>query len=219
MSKSKIKVNKEINVDNGILVKYEPKYDQFGELANILLNKTILRVKDKRYRLCEIEFYYKGKGHEDLYTHCMDEQRMKCKFYFHRYKTGAYKSGTYKCLDITLSPDNDAYFGILIRSICDMETGEFIEGPCKSVNMMLSQFGFQTVSEFVDGKTVPLDIYDTTNQFHIIDANDLKQEQIYKGPRIGLSSKYPDYQTLNYRYAIMISKIKKQRKTFIAINK
>lgn len=215
MSKTK-KINKEPvignTLKNGLF-----DYKNLNDLADVLLNKTLINVNNKKYRPCEIEFYYKGTGHEDLYTHCSNEQRMKCKFYFHKYKTGSYKSGTYKGMDITMSPDDDAYFGILIRSLCDQENNEFIEGPCKSVNKILEQYGFTEVKEFVNGKQLPLDIYDTSNKFYVINTNDLKQEKIYKGPRIGLSDKYPDYQNINYRYAIMINKIKKQRKTFIDI--
>jgi len=104
-------------------------HQQFDELADILLNKTYLVANQKKFRLSEIEFYYCGEGHLDTYTHCSDEQQMTGKFYFHKYKTGTYKSGTYKGLDITLSPDNKTYFGVLIRSIQDQETGHVTEGP------------------------------------------------------------------------------------------
>lgn len=202
---------------NKLLSTYVGDYHHFDELADILLNKTLLNVGTRTYRLCEIEFYYKGNGHEDHYTHCSDEQRLKGKLYFHKYKTGVYKSGTYKGLDITLSPDNIAYFGILIRSIQDQTTHEFIEGPCRSVNAILGQFGFQTVNDFVAGKKVPLDIYDTTYQLYLIDTPSLKHESIYHGPRIGLSDKYPEYQNLNYRYATLINNIKKKRNTLTQI--
>lgn len=203
---------------NNTLRSYVGDYHHFDSLADILLNRTLLNAGTHIYRLCEIEFYYKGNGHEDNYTHCSDEQRTKGKFYFHKYKTGVYKSGTYKGLDITLSPDNNVYFGILIRSIQDQTTHEFIEGPCRSVNTILGQFGCQTVNDFVAGKTVPLDIYDTTHQLYLIDAPSLKHESIYRGPRIGLSDKYPEYQNLNYRYAISIHNIKKKRNTLTRID-
>jgi len=219
MSKTK-KINKsdkEEQINENTLKTGKYDYKNFNELADMLLNKTLINVNNKKYRPCEIEFYYNGKGHADLYTHCSDEQRMKCKFYFHKYKTGAYKSGTYKGMDITMSPDNDAYFGILIRSLYDQERNEFIEGPCKSVNKILEQYGVTQVKDFVSNKQLPLDIYDITNKFYVIHPQDLEQENIYKGPRIGLSDKYPDYQNISYRYAIMINRIKKQRKTFIDI--
>lgn len=193
---------------------YHVDYDNFMDLADILLNKTLLKVNHKIFRICEIEFYYFSKAHPDAYTHCSDEQKMKCKFYFHKYKTGAYKSGTYKGMDITMSPDDVAYCGILIRSILDVDTDEFIEGPCCTVNTILRQYKFDNVSDFVAGKKLPLDIYDEEHKLFIVDTNNLKHERIYKGPRIGLSNKYPEYQNAKYRYAIMINRIKKKRKTF-----
>lgn len=190
-------------------------YHIFSELADQLLNHTLLIAQDKTYRICEIEFYYCGEDHKDLYTHCSDEQQLKCKFYFHKYKTGAYKAGTYKCMDITMSPDNKTYFGILIRSIYDIQENTFIEGPCRSLTELLKQFNCSEVKEFVNNKQLPLDIYDQTYGLFITDTNKLKQEQIYHGPRIGLSDKYPEFQNVKYRYAILISNIKKQRKTFV----
>ena len=188
-------------------------YNNFAEIADIILNKTVLRVKSKTFRICEIEFYYCGRGHEDNYTHCSDEQKMNCKFYFHKYDTGTYKSGTYKGLDITLSPDGKTYFGILIRSIFDMEKNVFMEGPCRSVNLMLEQFGCKEVAPFVENKKLPLDVYDKQYEFYIDDAV-LSHKQIYKGIRIGLSDKFPTFQTLPYRFAIMIENIQKKRNTF-----
>lgn len=186
-------------------------YTQFNTLADIILNNTLLIVKDKRYRICEIEFYYQSDQHNDQYSHGSEEQHMLGKFYFHKYKNGTYKSGTYKGLDITVSPNSSVCFGILIRSIQDQDTMQFIEGPCKSVNQMLELFGCQTVNQFVLGKTLPLDIYDTNNQFYLTHTCSLSNESIYMGPRIGLSDKYPDFQSRWYRYAILTHNIKKKR--------
>ena len=47
---------------------------KFNDIADILLNKTKLVVKDKEYRLCEIEFYYCDEtDHHDDLTHCDDD--------------------------------------------------------------------------------------------------------------------------------------------------
>jgi hypothetical protein len=209
----KLKSNIMATLDQKILVDRSWNFDQFDQLANILLNKTLFVANAKKFRLSEIEFYYCGEGHSDTYTHCSDEQQMNGKFYFHKYKTGTYKSGTYKGLDITLSPDKLAYFGILIRSIQDQETGKITEGPCKSVNMLLEQFGHTEVKDFVRDKILPLNIYDEQYQFHIIDTNQLPAQIIYKGPRIGLSDKYPQFKELPYRYAINLDQIHKQKRS------
>jgi hypothetical protein len=198
-----------------LLSAYQPSYLKFAELADILLNQTLIHASTKTYRICELEFYYCGEGHEDTYTHCSDEQQLNCKFYFHKYGNGTYKSGTYKGLDITLSPDNKAYFGVLIRSIQDQENGDFIEGPCRSVNTFLQQFDCPDVAAFMNDRAPPLDIYDTNNGIYIT-HDTLEVRPMYKGPRIGLSDKYMNFRDVTYRYATSINSIKKNRKTFVA---
>ena len=76
-------------------------YDEkFSKLANTLLNKTVLLIKNTCFRLREIEIYLYTDDHNDNYTHKSIEQADPCQWYFH--KTGSsYKGGTYKGLDIT----------------------------------------------------------------------------------------------------------------------
>ena len=192
-------------------------HEDFETIANLVLNKIILNVKNNKYRICEIEMYLKNDTHPDLYVHSNSDQKSFGKFYFHKYWNGVFKSGTWKGLDIVLGT-KDKYFGILIRSIMNLETGEFIEGPCRSVNEILNQFNCLDVAELFateyNGiKQIGLD----DEKLNLSTANDLNKESIYKGPRIGLSDKYPEYQNLFYRYATNIKKIKKNRKTFVPL--
>src|SRR5271155_2214746 len=99
--------------------------DDFDEIADLLLNKTLLSTKDNTYRICEIEFYLYDDEHKDEYTHKNDDQSKYGKFYFHKYKNGTYKSGTYKGMDITLGQE-DTYCGILIRSVYNIENKKMI---------------------------------------------------------------------------------------------
>jgi 3-methyladenine DNA glycosylase Mpg len=191
----------------------KPKRENFDTISDTILNHTLLHSGEKCYRICEIEFYLYSNKHLDEYTHKSEEQQQSCKFYFHKYKTGTYKTGTYKCFDITLGKSN-IYFGILVRSIYNVKTKEFIEGPCRSLTDILKQFDCSEVRDFVKDKKLPLDIYDTMYNFYIENHEYKKMEKIYIAPRIGLSNKFPEYQNLNYRYAIKIDKIKKQKKTF-----
>jgi hypothetical protein len=187
----------------------------FDQVADQLLNRTVLVVNQKGYRLYEIEFYLHNQKHPDLYTHRSNEQRMMGKWYFHRYATGTYKSGTYKGLDLTLSPDQDTYCGVLIRSIQDLSTGQVTEGPCRSVNLMLSHFGCETVNDFIGDKRTPLPFDE--GELYLRDDATLAHQVIYKGPRIGLSDKFPEYRNKPYRYAIGPSKLKKQRTTLVQV--
>jgi len=192
-------------------------YKNFNKIADTLLNDTLLIVKNNRFRICEIEFYYKGEEHEDKYTHCTDDQLSFLSFYFHKYKNGTYKAGTYKGMDLTFGNEKDIYYGVLVRSMLDLDSNEFIEGPCRCVNKILELNECKTVKDFLDNKKLPLKLYSTNQNIYIRDYNtqekkEIKKEQIYIGPRVGLSDKYPKFVNLNYRYAIMIKKIKKQKK-------
>lgn len=196
--------------------------EDFETIADIILNKLILRAGTKKFRICEIEMYFKNQAHPDEYVHSNKDQKSYGKFYFHKYHNGTFKSGTWKGLDMVLGNDNK-YFGILIRSMMDFDTGEFIEGPCKSVNKILEQFNCTNVSElfdneFVRGEQISMGQTLAEGDKIYLEANkDLEKLDVFKGPRIGLSDKYPNYQNLLYRYATNITKIKKNRKTFILV--
>src|SRR5277367_1311595 len=114
-------VPKYLNLFSDKVIDYD-NIDQtlIEDLAKSLLTKYVLVVGVKEYRLGEIEFYINNTKHSDKYTHGDKNQKTYGKWYFHRYPNGAYKSGTYKGLDLTLG-DKDTYFGVLIRSIYDLE--------------------------------------------------------------------------------------------------
>jgi hypothetical protein len=199
---------------------FQPTYTpaDFDQLANQLLNSTVLVANNTRYRLCEIEMYLRNDAHPDEYVHKNKDQQTHSQFYFHKYHNGTYKSGTYKGVDIALGNTNTStYFGVLIRSIQQLDTGEFTEGSCNCVNRMLKQFEVATVSELMDKHFGGLKQIETSNQTFGLVRAELPRMEMYKGPRIGLSTKYPEYQHKQYRYAIQIASIKKQRKTFVKV--
>lgn len=192
-------------------------HNDFEAIADIILNKLILRAGNKRFRICEIEMYLKNQDHPDKYVHSNPDQKSYGKFYFHKYWNGAFKSGTWKGMDIVLG-NEDKYFGVLIRSMEDLDTNEFIEGPCRSVNKILEQFNCKDIVELFEKEFIGISqIEMNNNKINLMADDTLEKCDIYKGPRIGLSDKYPDYQNLLYRYAIHINKIKKNRKTFVPI--
>jgi len=192
-------------------------HNDFETIANIILNKLILKAGSKKFRICEIEMYFKNQDHDDKYVHSNPDQKSYGKFYFHKYQNGTFKSGTWKGLDIVLGNDNK-YFGILIRSLMDLDTNEFIEGPCKSVNKILEQFNCADVEELFNNEFAGIcQISMTDEKINLASVDTLAKLDIFKGPRIGLSDKYPYYQNLMYRYATNITKIKKNRKSFIPV--
>lgn len=165
--------------------------------------------------------YLRNDNHPDEYVHKNNDQLGFGIFYFHKYKNGTYKSGTCKGLDISMGDEKtNTYFGILIRSIQNIQSGEFVEGSCNCVNKMLEQFNnVKTVRELFDNYFPDIK---QVSIFHNLLKLDYKPDclitqQIYKGPRIGLSDKYPEYKNRPYRFAIMKNNIKKMKKSLIEI--
>jgi len=113
--------------------------ENFTYIADIILNHTLLMINGYPHRICEIEFYLNSESHPDEYVHCHEDQTKKGTWYFHRYNNGTYKNVTFKGLDIVLGSEN-IYAGILIRSIIDIKQKKLIEGPCRTVNHILSLY-------------------------------------------------------------------------------
>lgn len=187
--------------------------NDFINIANDLLNKSTMTINGKKHRIVEVEFYLHNAVHADKYTHMNRDQSKSGFFYFHKHKNGSYKGGTYKGMDITFGDeDSNVFFGILIRSIQNMETSEVIQGPCCVVNYILEKYSMESLLAFVNGGE-NLSIYENCRGFVIEKCDDLQNEKIYKGPRIGLSDKYPEFQNKDYRFLIFYSKIKKGKKS------
>jgi hypothetical protein len=197
----------------------------FKELANRLLNSVVLVISDSekksrvQFRFAEIEFYLFSESHPDPYTHQSADQKCYNRFYFHKFGNGTYKAGTWKGLDLCFG-SYDTHFGVLIRSLIDLNTNELIEGPCLCVNKILSHFSCQGVKDFVTqilGGDLDFDFYDKTKPLHLRKVEHLDQEDLYHGPRIGLSNKWPDYKDLPYRYCILRDRIKKNKRSLIKV--
>ena len=194
-------------------------YDEkFSKLANTLLNKTVLLIKNTCFRLREIEIYLYTDDHNDNYTHKSIEQADPCQWYFH--KTGSsYKGGTYKGLDITFGKAEgygDTYGGILIRGIsCD---DNLVTGSCKVVDYILKATDSETVKDLVDklGKSVR-DV-SKVSPLYLKLSDDLNKFNIYTSPRVGLSFKYWHYAVKNYRYLTYKIKDIEKYKPSILVN-
>jgi hypothetical protein len=188
----------------------------FISIADILLNGCYLTVNKNKYRLIEIEFYLKCNSHYDPYTHGDPDQLLQHTFYFHKFKTGTYKSGTFKGLDLTFGDsENNAYFGILIRSIQSIKTGNITEGPCNVVNKILDDYKLKNITDLTKGKN--LNIFQNKMDFILVPSDNLSKKNIFYGPRIGLSNKHPEYQNKNYRFVADKCNIKKKKTTLVEI--
>lgn len=192
---------------------YDNTVDEIVEiLGNYILNNIALHVNGINFRIREVEFYYLDDEHNDEYVHKSKDQLKSKSWYFHKYKNGTLKTGTWKGLDITVGNNVDKYCGILIRS---MESdNEFITGSCTCVKRILQEFGFTESQGLID-MMKDMNIFNKRNPIylHQIDECNLP---IYTGPRVGLSLKYPEYLFRPYRLLKKPDKIPKGRDTLIA---
>lgn len=200
---------------------------KFKLLAEHLLNDFKLNLGDTVCSIEEIEIYYHSVDHKDEYVHKNKDQLKNSSWYFHKYHNGTYKSGTYKGLDITFGNEKDIYGGILIRSIMNNKTKEFITGPCNTVNYILKELKYNEVNDLVDDME-SLNVFNKTNPFYLSIEFDVNNDDdsesdneenysyIFSGPRVGLSLKYPEYLLKEYRYLKQPSKIQKYRNTIIS---
>lgn len=189
--------------------------DKFKLFSSYLLKQFKLKVGNAICSLEEIEIYYHSSDHSDEYVHQNKDQLLSGTWYFHQYATGTYKSGTYKGMDITFGNGKDVYGGVLIRSISNQTDNEFITGPCNTVNYLLKKSGCEEVSDLVK-KIKSLDVYDDKNPFYLTIQPTQDTGQIFTGPRVGLSTKYPEYLIKEYRYLKHPTKISKNRSTIIS---
>ncbi len=185
-------------------------YKNIVDVAKSLLLQYVIVVGDKEFMISEIEFYIRTENHDDKYTHSDKNQKLYGKWYFHRYPNGSYKGGTYKGLDITFGNEK-TYFGVLIRSIYDIENNEIIEGPCRTVNKILELNKCVDVKEYMKNREDPLNARNTKN-FYIKRKKEPFNKDIYTGQRIGLSDKYVVWKNIEYRFVINKDKIKKNKK-------
>lgn len=167
----------------------ESPLGDFKRIADILLNRSILRINDKTYRICSIEFYYQNNHHQDKAAHQHKRQLSTGEWYFHG-------SG----LDITFGNQNE-YGGILIQVLKEMEEPEeFIIGPLNVVTKLFENFGQVDKRE---------------NIFGLEEFNHNK-EDIISAPRVGLNkiTVGEDF-SRGYRFLIFPREAHKNKKEII----
>jgi hypothetical protein len=157
----------------------------FTALASRLMNDCDFVVAGARYRFAELEMYYSGDAHSDLFAHRDPLQREYARWYFHRTR-GEYRGGSFKGLDLTFG-DGSAYFGILIRTIVG-SNGTFFDGPCVMVDHLLESTKTASVAA-LDGVINGRTIWDTTAPLHLAAAEPLRTANVYACSRVGLSLK------------------------------
>jgi hypothetical protein len=163
----------------------------FRRIATELMNRWVIKVAEEKYRITEIEFYYKNEFHSDPYIHGHVQQLEKGKWYFHG-------SG----IDLTFG-DGEAYGGILIRAIYNINRKKYHYGPLNCVQEIFRNFS---------------NIYETKLSFGLAPSKEgqFESEKPISAPRVGLNAiKDPEMCNKLYRFLIM-PKQKHADKTKIA---
>jgi hypothetical protein len=175
----------------------------FIDLAGKLLNNVDLVINGETYRFAELETYYHGPGHMDLFAHCDPVQLEHGRWYFHRTR-GEYRGGSFKGLDLALG-DGKAHFGILIRTIVK-EDGTMLDGPCVTVDHMLEKTKAASVA-VLDGIINSRKIWDSTSPLSIRMSAKQRTNAVHTSARVGLTLKKakgkpdaPKFVARQYRY-------------------
>ena len=79
---------------------------------------------------------------------------------------GTYKAGTYKGLDLAFGRDEEAFGGILIRSVCSLDN-KFIEGPCLTVDNVLDKTKSMTIKGLVEKEDFNWNAFDEKSVFYL----------------------------------------------------
>lgn len=111
--------------------------------------------------------------------------------------------------------DSSSYFGILIRTIKSLKTGEIIEGPCRCVNTILGLYGCDNLNDLLKSDE-HLNIYNNRLNLCLVRVDEMNNGEMLYGPRIGLSDKYPEFKNRQYRFVIK-NTAKKEKKTLVSI--
>ena len=198
---------------------------QFAKIADAILNSTLLVVKSpkgtKHYRVSEIEFYFNDySAHKDTFTHGDEMQKQTGKWYFHKQNGLAFKSGTYKGLDLSIGKGDKAVGGILFRAMMPVKLidgraeplnskSDFIEGPCLLVDRILADAQPEESKSFdlnalhkLSTFSTTCDAFDQGSIVHLmplngkttIQASYLPKRELVSCPRVGLTlKKYDDH--------------------------
>ena len=192
--------------------------EYFRTLACDIINNSQIQVAGVNLDIAELEIYYHTKDHPDPYVHQhLDQLTHNC-WYFHK-QSRSYRGGTFKGLDMTFG-DTKSHGGILIRSV--VHNGNLIEGPCKTVNLILTLLGIERIEQLVpfDG---PLLATNSDILKLVVRAEPTSTKTIVSGPRVGLSRKEERfgwrYLMIGYRFVDISYAIKKYKFMLNLINR
>ncbi len=154
-------------------------------LVGFLLNRVELVVNGASFRFAELETYYHGPGHLDVFAHRDPVQLENGRWYFHR-THGEYRGGSFKGLDLAFG-DGTAHFGILIRTVIAAD-GTVFDGPCVTVDHILQHAKAKNIAT-LDSSIAGRKVWDATSPLFIRESAEPRTATVYRCSRVGLSLK------------------------------
>jgi hypothetical protein len=157
----------------------------FEQLVGKLLNNVDLVVNGDAYRFAELEMYYHGPGHADLFAHRDPVQVENGRWYFHRTR-GEYRGGSFKGLDLAFG-DGTAHVGVLIRTLVAAD-GTMLDGPSLTVDHLLAKTRAASVAA-LDAAIGTRKVWDATAPLSVRESTRPRAAAVYRSSRVGLSLK------------------------------
>lgn len=160
------------------------------KFAEEIINSFVINSNGTLYKIVECEIYLNGCNakfgidHADKYTHSKTQQLMFGNWYDH-------PAG----IDFTIGDNEKILGGLLIRSIKNIDSGKFINGPLKTKDELFSKFKNKTFAI----ENLELDSISNTENSNL---------EIFKVIRYGLSlkpytkdfSNFETYRKKKYRF-------------------
>ena len=110
--------------------------ESFEKIAKDLFSQYELKIGKDAFELVEIEFYYFSDNHQDGFVHVHEISEAG--------RLRLHGAG----LDITFASNSDEYGGILIRSIKNIQTGVYTNGPILSADKLILSISLFEESSF-----------------------------------------------------------------------
>jgi hypothetical protein len=182
--------------------------DNFQNVANLLLNNTVLQIRDIKYRISDIEIHHKKT---DKKPNLLNFRSLENYGNWQFMSFNSTKQITNRGLYLRLDDEKDnMYYEILIRAIYNERLEDFIEGPRKVLNKILKEYEINNIKKFTNGKI--LNSCFNERDLIIVDSIKTFGEKIFNGPILKVfdKNKIPFH-----RFAIFKDKIKQKNLTLI----
>lgn len=159
-------------------------------MAALMLRRATWVIAGTPHRFTEVELYWNGRAHRDVFAHD-DPERHEFGRWSHHRTGGEYRGGSFKGLDVAIgAPDVKA--GILIRGIERLDKDRtLIDGPSLCVDHLLALTGSRDVRSLAGSFDRSVDAPAGSSSPSFIRVEDHARDVVgmFESPRVGLSLK------------------------------